>query len=57
MRGCIRDCEGIFRVYLSLYAKKPSISAWAIAPILDWPRNPKPPWNLTKIASKWKSGA
>ena len=53
----VHDCEGIFRVYPALDAEKPLIFAWAAAPILEWPRNPKSPWDLTKIASKWKSGA
>ena len=51
----VRGFEGIFHIYLALYAEKPSISMWAMAPILEWPRSPNTPWNLTKFASKWKS--
>ena len=48
----VRDCEVVFRVYLALYAEKPSISMWAMGPILEWPIMLNTPWNLTKFASK-----
>ena len=34
----VRGFEGIFHVYPTLYVEKTLISAWAVAPILGWPR-------------------
>ena len=45
----VHGFEAIFRIYPALYAEKSSISTWAMAHTLGWPRNQIGPWKIEKF--------